>query len=402
MKTNYATFTNEQLSQEQRRLHRKLIWPNLVVLILSLVAAITLLFGQTLRVSVHIDREFGNMIAQSMAEQGGGSEEETQNIAEQYAYLFKDVDMQLTVAVKPLELFAAGFSEGREGLRTLLGSALGGVSDAVDELSTQVLPAMISLTAASAAGVDFSDTDLDSIDTQLLTDTVTKLSNGEYDEAEQSLRDNIDGFLAQFGVSLTDEERESIIDSYNSIVDQATKGKTEDFSFVNIIAASGDSEGEGSEEGGMGDMLAILSDPGAFADQMDEETFQTVQMVCKGVSAAMFLFAGLWAILALFALLHIFLPNKKLGMWYVKLLCWLPCVIFFIAPKAAATLLPNFLPAESAQMVGMLSSVTFGSMTIVSGICLLVLWLVSIFWCHPVKKRIKRCKQALKMRRATN
>ena len=81
MKTNYATFTNEQLSQEQRRLHRKLIWPNLVVLILSLVAAITLLFGQTLRVSVHIDREFGNMIAQSMAEQGGGSEEETQNIA---------------------------------------------------------------------------------------------------------------------------------------------------------------------------------------------------------------------------------------------------------------------------------------------------------------------------------
>lgn len=399
MKTNYATFTNEQLSQEQRRLHRKLIWPNLVVLILSLVAAITLLFGQTLRVSVHIDREFGNMIAQSMAEQGGGSEEETQNIAEQYAYLFKDVDMQLTVAVKPLELFAAGFSEGREGLRTLLGSALGGVSDAVDELSTQVLPAMISLTAASAAGVDFSDTDLDSIDTSSFTETLELLEQQKPEDAREKFESSLPAFLQDLGMSQTqiDENLPAILDSYDSFVEQMTVDG--EFSSSNLIAAMGGSgsEGEGSEEGGMGDMLAILSDPGAFADQMDEETFQTVQMVCKGVSAAMFLFAGLWAILALFALLHIFLPNKKLGMWYVKLTGLLPCLLFMIAPTVALAIVPGMM-----EMPFALPAIAFGGLTFVSAICLLLLWIVSIFWCHPIKKRIKRCKQALKMRRATN
>lgn len=83
-------------------------------------------------------------------------------------------------------------------------------------------------------------------------------------------------------------------------------------------------------------MLAILADPAALADQLDEETLQTVNLACTGVSAFLLVQAGLWAILALFAFLHIFLPNKKVGMWYVKLLCWLPCFLFFIAAAAGA------------------------------------------------------------------
>ena len=79
----------------------------------------------------------------------------------------------------------------------------------------------------------------------------------------------------------------------------------------------------------------------------------------------------------------------------MKLLCWLPCFIFFIAPPLALAVAPNFV-----ELPAVLSSLAFGGMTFISGICLLALWLISIFWCHPIKKRIKQCTRVLKERRA--
>lgn len=343
-------------------------------------------------VSVHIDAQFGEAVAQMMSEQVG-EESGAGDAAKQYAFLFKDADADVTVSVRPLDLLAAGFDGGREGMRQLITNALGGLSDTVNELSEQILPAMISVSVAGAAGADLENADLENIDTGIFTDTVAKLNDQDFEGAEAEFSSQLDGFLAQFGVTLTEDERAQVMSTYDELVSQATVDG--EFNAANIFAAMGGS-GEGSEgEGGATDILAILSDPGAFADQLDEETLRTVNLACTGLSAFLLVQAGLWAILALFAFLHIFLPNKKVGMWYVKLLCWLPCFIFFIAPPLALAVAPNFV-----ELPAVLSSLAFGGMTFISGICLLALWLISIFWCHPIKKRIKQCTRVLKERRA--
>lgn len=392
MKVNYGNYASEQLQSERRKLHRKLILPNIFILLISLAAAVSLLFGQLLSVSVHIDAQFGEAVAQMMSEQVG-EESGAGDAAKQYAFLFKDADADVTVSVRPLDLLAAGFDGGREGMRQLITNALGGLSDTVNELSEQILPAMISVSVAGAAGADLENADLENIDTGIFTDTVAKLNDQDFEGAEAEFSSRLDGFLAQFGVTLTEDERAQVMSTYDELVSQATVDG--EFNAANIFAAMGGS-GEGSEgEGGATDILAILSDPGAFADQLDEETLRTVNLACTGLSAFLLVQAGLWAILALFAFLHIFLPNKKVGMWYVKLLCWLPCFIFFIAPPLALAVAPNFV-----ELPAVLSSLAFGGMTFISGICLLALWLISIFWCHPIKKRIKQCTRVLKERRA--
>ena len=393
MKTDYSAYPSEQLQSERRKLHRKLILPNIFILLISLVAAASLLFAQLLSVSVHIDAQFGETVAQMMSEQSGeegGADAEA--AAKQYAFLFKDADADVTISLNPLDIMTAGFDGGREGVKKLFTSALGGLSDTVARLSEQILPAMISVSVAGAAGADLEDADLENIDTSIFTETITKLNNQDLEGARTEFSSQLDGFLAQFDVTLTGEQETEVMNAYDKLVDAATVDG--EFSAANIFSAMGGS-GESEGEGGASDMLAILADPAALADQLDEETLQTVNLACTGVSAFLLVQAGLWAILALFAFLHIFLPNKKVGMWYVKLLCWLPCFIFFIAPPLALAVAPNFV-----ELPAVVSSLAFGGMTFISGICLLVLWLISIFWCHPIKKRIKRCTDALRARRA--
>ena len=393
MKTDYSAYPSEQLQSERRKLHRKLILPNIFILLISLVAAASLLFGQLLSVSVHIDAQFGETVAQMMSEQAGeegGADAEA--AAKQYAFLFKDADADATISLNPLDIMTAGFDGGREGVKKLFTSALGGLSDTVARLSEQILPAMISVSVAGAAGADLENADLENIDTSIFTETITKLNNQDLEGARTEFSSQLDGFLAQFDVTLTGEQETEVMNAYDELVDAATVDG--EFSAANIFSAMGGS-GESEGEGGAADMLAILADPGALADQLDEETLQTVNLACTGISAFLFVQVGLWAILALFAFLHIFLPNKKVGMWYVKLLCWLPCFLFFIAPPLALAVAPNFV-----ELPAVVSSLAFGGMTFISGICLLVLWLISIFWCHPIKKRIKRCTDALRARRA--
>ena len=393
MKTDYSAYPSEQLQSERRKLHRKLILPNIFILLISLVAAASLLFAQLLSVSVHIDAQFGETVAQIMSEQAGeegGADAEA--AAKQYAFLFKDADADVTISLNPLDIMTAGFDGGREGVKKLFTSALGGLSDTVARLSEQILPAMISVSVAGAAGADLENADLENIDTSIFTETITKLNNQDLEGARTEFSSQLDGFLAQFDVTLTGEQETEVMNAYDKLVDAATVDG--EFSAANIFSAMGGS-GESEGEGGASDMLAILADPAALADQLDEETLQTVNLACTGVSAFLLVQAGLWAILALFAFLHIFLPNKKVGMWYVKLLCWLPCFLFFIAPPLALAVAPNFV-----ELPAVVSSLAFGGMTFISGICLLVLWLISIFWCHPIKKRIKRCTDALRARRA--
>ena len=234
MQINYGAYPSEQLQGERRKLHRKLILPNIFILLISLAAAISLLFGQLLSVSVHIDAQFGETVAQMMSEQAGeegGADADA--AAKQYAFLFKDADADVTVSLNPLDIMTAGFDGGREGVKNLFTSALGGLSDTVNELSVQILPAMISVSVAGAAGADLENADLENIDTSIFTDTVAKLNAQDFEGAEAEFSAKLDGFLAQFDVTLTSEQKTEVMNAYDKLVNLATNNKTEDFSAAN-------------------------------------------------------------------------------------------------------------------------------------------------------------------------
>lgn len=104
------------------------------------------------------------------------------------------------------------------------------------------------------------------------------------------------------------------------------------------------------------------------------------------------LFAGVWAIMFLFAFLRLFSKNKRFTMWYVKLFGAIPVIIFWLAPIVAGWVIPQYFPTLLGEFAWALPVLlgALGTMTWVSGICYVVLWLLSIFWAFPVKRKIRK------------
>jgi hypothetical protein len=114
------------------------------------------------------------------------------------------------------------------------------------------------------------------------------------------------------------------------------------------------------------------------------------------------IFVGLWLIQFLFAFLHMFARNKRFHMWYTKLLCWIPPMIWlatFIMSKESFiekifASVGGGVDVPANVIAGVASGIT--SFTWISGACLLALWIVSIFWAFPIKHKIRKLKKEIK------
>ena len=110
----------------------------------------------------------------------------------------------------------------------------------------------------------------------------------------------------------------------------------------------------------------------------------------------MLAFAAPWLILFLFSFFHLFAKNKRFTMWYVKLYSWIPgliAVTFIVAPKIMTKVAPQMF--ENGEFIKTLFS-GVSSMMWISGICFVLLWLVSIFWAFPIKHKIRKERKFVK------
>ena len=73
--------------------------------------------------------------------------------------------------------------------------------------------------------------------------------------------------------------------------------------------------------------------------------------------------------------------------------------MFFVVPMLAPKILPVIKPEILEGETGRLMPAIMGGMfsyTFISGICYLLLWLASIFWAFPVKRKIRKERKACK------
>lgn len=204
--------------------------------------------------------------------------------------------------------------------------------------------------------------------------------------------------------AMTDDEKQEYIEQYYNSVN------TESYaSGVNAIkyslTADSTSSSDDDTSSSISYYLNLLDDSEALVrellgDNLDHSTLQTIKTGALALFVFIVFVAALWAILAILALIHILVPNKKVAMWYVKLFGGLPSIIFYLVPALVmlfgSSAIVSMLGAEGSMIATVLGAISFGGGGLIILICLLALWIVSIFWCHPIKKRIKRCKKALK------
>ena len=401
------------MSAAERQAHKKLIAPNIVITLLCLAAAVSLILCPWLDMRVPVNQDLAAAVVDSMGSSAGIDED-------QLNFIVKDVDSEVRVTLSPLQLLEAGTSEGRQGLKNMLEEVLAEATSTVDEIVQQALPAALSTaivnTVLEELPADFTYEEVEI--PQEMNDTVNKLAEKtDPEEIKAELKGDFisaaESFVAQnsalLGIGeLSEEDRAQLESIFEEAVDLMTVDG--EFSLSNIdkaIAELMNSYGGSLEESGMQPFavtfaaareatsgnaaIDFIRDPGAYVDSLSETDVQLIKAICLWTAVFMLFIAALWAILSLFAFIHIFTPNKKVGMWYVKATGYLPCLLFVVAPAIAMTALPTLMPEFPAL------GITFGGLVLISGACYIALWLVSAIWCHIVRKQIDKAAYAARM-----
>ena len=428
-------------SEDCRQLHKKLIVPNIILLIVSIVAALSLFLTTTLTIEVKIDGStigsaMGGTSAQSFVldsatdetpsdgnqttdtetppttgtdgetdtgnegetDTGNDGEADTGNDGEadtnedqtntensdtsssdkdMMQFLLRDVNVTVSVKVDPRAVIKAALnSDTRAALKGLLTSMTEGNEETFEQVFAQIAAPTLAMYVIQES--DKQDIVYDDLDTTQFQQSIDLLNAQKIDQAKASFLLTCMQFSSeQLQTPLTPDQLNSLSESFDQYVTMGTVDGT--FSTANILSANGQEN-----------PLASLTAFDTLVDQMNDSTVSTARIAVLALAGLIGGVGILWAILALFALLHILLPNKKVAMWYVKLFGFLPCLLFFIAPLVMSSVAGSML----AEQVAILGSISFKSMTLISGICYLLMWILSIFVCHPIKKKIKMAKRA--------
>ncbi len=477
---------------EYRRLNRKLIPANIILLVLALAACLAQIFMPLISLKIDIPEGSVSELIKTLVEEQEEEEDETEASAAQYRYVMADDEEDLsgtdqdeyldedtdtdgdaadgksssyaatavefidkidsyfgylpafsfTVSFSPLSLVTSpkddieAFAEWFAGLFP--------TGEEMDELAVDVFSPMIAGLVNTEIILMMNNNRLNTKFTKIyerteedITAVFTDLALGNPADARTAFNSYIlkVGRYILFGVpgraedaddsdvdydalfdevdamTLTDEQQEALdelVSGYEDILDEVitageTDGDESSFSMERAIAGFFDYELSGYIAIGAeltADITEFLTDPNAFVQTWLKETLEDTgvagmleDMGWKFDAIMITLFivfcafpAALWAIMALSALTHIFRKNKKVAMWYTKLVCIWPCILWYI--------LPLVLVSTAASLSAI--SISVMSSGLVTGICYLLMWVVSIFMCFPTKRKLRRLKREIK------
>lgn len=381
------------LMDEIARRQRKLIPLNIVVAIIALVAAVSLLFAPIVSVDAV---GLGDYITEMMGEQSSGGDSSEEGPTIDTAKIVSTVTSNMgNVSLTTMSLATIAFSDDlTETLKDYV-SEIGSetLKKSEKELITDVAVPMMVEMMEEESGEEAPD-NIKNMDADAIYDKAKALetaSAGEVDETISALAEELQNQLGEDYIS--DENLADLESSIRKIYDDTVEATDGTFTIESCICVFASKSLQESGE--------ITQTFTSYADLIDyfmdssselDDTIAQVEPILKIVAIAILFFTAVWLILFLFAFLHLFAKNKRFTMWYVKLFGFLPCLIFGVAPLVAGAIVPGMEGgAEIAGILGMISTMTW-----ISGACYILLWIISIFWAFPIKRKIRAYNKQLK------
>lgn len=413
---------------EMTRLQRKLIPVNIVVMVLALVAAISILVAPLLTVDV------GTVAAEIAKMQQSSADDSENGSIEFSADYFKTIAECLngtTLSFSTVSLAKTAFSDApAEAVTQVVAGEIKKSEDKiVAGVAVQMLPQLIE------SGELDVDIDVENIDVEAVMDKFDNVLKAGAEESDGAINELVDEIRKQavssdgkplIGEQYQDEIADTIKELYRQAKDVVGDEELtmESFICITISKLMNENGGVNPNARAASKPLFIADDgndanpePQAPSENTNDGIYTTYEDLLGGILSssggegqsdpteelnstinqfkpfmqiavyAMFGFAGIWLILFVFACIHLFLKNKRFTMWYVKLFGFYPCLIFGVLPLIGgmtAGLLFADAPLNIAAIIGAISSLTW-----ISGACYLALWIVSVFWAFPIKRRIR-------------
>lgn len=359
-------------SEEEERLQNKLIPLNIAVCILCLIAIISLLVTPLIKVDV------GKMDTTVITDMFGSGDSDSSESS--FGEMFENAEGEISVT--PIDLGKIVFA-GNDAFETFIDTLFvkSGIADSL------IVP-MAEQTLLQQFDLVVQEDDLSDLDAKFRA-----LGNVHTPEAMRAAAaDFIDAINALAPDTVGDDEMSTVIDTFEEMYNDTIVATGGEYDLEKLLCVFVSDFLDLSEPvTGYTDLfIGIVDKGGALSNLIKNTTGFDIDMAVKIIvmipfGIAMFT-AFVWFVMFLFALFHSFAQNKRFTMWYVKLFGALPCVIFGILPLAGAGIfkLLGGTFAKIAALLGCISTLTW-----INGGCYLLLWIFSIFWAFPIKRKIR-------------
>lgn len=395
-KKNRRDARSEELPEKQYDRFQMMLLPvDLAILVLALVAALTLLFLPYLKIDLGktLDALYAFTLEDPDEEEPASpsapaDEPSSEEAAREYYEQMRAIIGDTSIGLKLIPTMRFAFNaDPCTQLRTTCASALRAAEKSLS----------IDLTVTyfvSAGGLEnVSPEVIENVDTERLYAEFSALKDAtEEDKAEFIARFSA-ALLEELGCAEDEELAAAVQDAITQIYDAAVE-YAEEFSVETcvcmLLTQLFDPEREApyaNYDEAVGAMLGLNED--------HEEGFGLGNVI-DGAMFGIWIFLGVmcisvlsYLVLAGMALLHAVIGNKRMMMWYAKLFGLFPALICFITPRVLPKLFPMFgwEGAVLASVKGVLSALS--SFTVVSLVCYVLLWVISIFVAFPIKRKIR-------------
>ncbi len=373
----------ESAQAKRKKYQRMLIPANIIVIIIAVIAIFCQMMMPMVKIEIALTQESFSAVIESMETEEG----ESSIPREDLEYILQDVEANIAVEITPSDAMRLGVSPSSQDVKDFVAGKVEGLSPGIEDALSQAMPRLLAYVTASTAGAgNLADSSVEG-----MKNVVDLISAGSYGEAKAQFPAAAQEYAASLGYSLGSDDLQELTEMFDTMVDS---GISEDgsFSYLAALSAMG---GEGHSSGDSSGYFDLSELSESLFEGMSEEEISLIGTAIFAVFAVFIAFtSALWAIMALIAFLRIFMRNRRFTMWYVKLFCLLPCLLFVIAPTVALMVAPGLVEEAAAILTSVV--VRFGGSGIVSGICYALLWLVSIFWCFPIKRKIRKLNRFIK------
>lgn len=422
--------TLEKLKNSLAQRQRKLIPVNIIISIVSLIAAISIIFAPLLTIDVgSITEEIADMLVDESSDAEGESDGSANYVN---LILSSFGDLKVNISTYGMAKFAFSANPVEQIVEIVAEEIEKVQDDLVAIVMLEVIPSLIKNSDfAEELNIDTSSIDVQSIlnkvdnmlkadsdhAEQAIDDLVAEIreqlvtNDGEYiipEEAVEEIKEVVQGLYEHAQEILAELGEEMNLESFICVTissfmkgesnPENSSGSAKTVRTVNTAAPIA-SESNGSSTDGIytnyRDLISgLLSSQGGEnegetvnpMEALNESLGQFIPFV-KYLVYSMFAFAGIWVIQFLFAFIHLFCKNKRFLMWYTKVWGFTPCLLFGVLPLVAGSVLSSLF--EGAEIVAVIFG-AISSWTWISGACYLLVWIISVFWAFPIKRKIRK------------
>ena len=470
----------KQMCNEEKRLQKKLIPLNIIVCIISLIAAISMFFapiikvdaGKLLRSDAVIDK-VEEIVDDGVGSGLEGTDQEGIDYAPVVAGIVRNVfgkaegEISVTAFGAAKVAFSGGENKGDKvldemflGEGKLVDRLIDSVVDGVSEIfqspeGKALIEETIVLTLTKSLvkdGGEISDEQIKDLTEEFRK--IEAIENGDTGEFADGFIDLVQETFPD-ALDINEDSRaelkEEIQKIYSNAASQIDVAGGEKVTIENIICVQvsesgmiddlnlsdllgklfGDENPDGASkanavadaenpDGGGSRVVCKTYDELLVQMGLDEETTdelktklgetlrKTINESSGGVSEylgyygyvfyAMLIFIVPWLILFLFSFFHLLAKNKRFMTWYVKIVGFIPALIW-LALTLAPILLDKFFSSLLEGEQGPFIKAALGSVSTyfwIEGICYVLLWLLSLCYAFPVKHKIRKLKKGIK------